>query len=77
MEKKRKMMIKKELKSLKNKCRYHMKVVMGRGSQAAVLKAQRNIDSKWFAIKCTERAFVKTPNYELNAKRWDNTKLEL
>jgi hypothetical protein len=44
MEKKRKMMIKKELKSVKNKCRYHMKSVMGRGSQAAVLKAQRNVD---------------------------------
>ena len=38
--------------------------------QAAVAKAQRSTDKKYFAIKCTERAYVKTDNAEMNAKRW-------
>jgi len=31
----------------------------------------------FYAIKCTERAFVNTSSKELNARRWDNTKLEM
>ena len=69
--------MKKDLKSEKNQCKYRMCSVLGRGGQAAVVKAKRDTDGKFFAIKCTERTFFSTKNQELNARRWRNTKIEL
>ena len=69
--------MKKELKSERNPWKFKMMGVLGRGGQAAVVKARRNIDNSYFALKCTERTFFSTKNEELNARRWRQTKLEL
>ena len=70
-------MLKKDLKSERGNCKYRMVGELGRGGQAAVVKARRDTDGKHFAIKCTDRSFYSTNNQALNARRWRNTKLEL
>ena len=45
--------------------------------QAAVALAYRTSDKQFFAIKCTNRDFIKTDNEALNKKRWTCMRMEL